>query len=583
MDRLAQLLECCRGFSSTLDLERSLSLALGAAERLVGSERSSIWSYDEERRELRFMVMRGEGEAIEQDFRDVRMGLGEGIVGWVAQHAKPIVIPDAHADSRWSAKVEDKSGFVTRSILSVPLEAHGRLIGVLQLLNKTGGQGFGDDDLFLLESLSSQIAIAMENATLYERVRNYNEQLRQKVEELETEIAERRRAERERREVEEQLRQAQKIESIGQLAGGIAHDFNNLLTPIKGYAQLALMRQENRELVSNALRQIDEAGERAQGLTRQILAFSRRQPLEVRALSLTRVVREFQKMLRRLIRADVEIEIHLDDHVGSVRADASQIEQILLNLAVNARDAMPDGGTLGIETADVDLDEAFAETRPGARPGPYAMLAVSDTGCGMDARTISRMFEPFFTTKQRGQGTGLGLATVYGIVKQHEGYVYADSAPGKGTTFRIYLPRVDERPEEPGVTVAATPGVRGDETILLVEDDSMVRRMAAAVLREHGYQVLAAPGAEAAIECSRGHDGPIDLLITDVIMPGAGGRDLAQKLRTKRSGLRVLLVSGYVEKAAASIAETECEMPLLRKPFSVQDLLTAVRDLLGRP
>jgi PAS domain S-box-containing protein len=384
----------------------------------------------------------------------------------------------------------------------------------------------------------------------------------------------------ERTTLEEQVRQLQKMEAIGRLAGGIAHDFNNLLTVITGRTQLALGRAGLDEVTLGALKLIDRTAERAGLLTRQLLAFSRKQVLHPEVLSLSDLVGHLEPMLRRLIREDIELVTVLVAGTGHVRADASQIEQVVLNLVVNARDAMPDGGCLTIETAEVELPDEFAD-RPGALPaGAYVMLRVADTGIGMDAHVQGLLFEPFFTTKEPGKGTGLGLATVHGIVSQSGGVVRVYSAPGEGATFKIYLPRVTGAAGTTPAPEGRRESPRGTETILLVEDEEEVRALARDILVMGGYTVLDAAGPEEALRRSTEHAGPIHLLITDVVMPTMSGPDLARWLVVRRSGMKVLCMSGYPEGATAHGVTLAPDTLWLQKPFTPESLSERVRQIL---
>ncbi|MBI2678885.1 MAG: PAS domain S-box protein [Candidatus Koribacter versatilis] len=383
----------------------------------------------------------------------------------------------------------------------------------------------------------------------------------------------------ERRLLEQQFRQAQKMEAVGRLAGGIAHDFNNLLTVISGYMQLLLA--EPGVQGAPEMREVADAADRAAGLTRQLLAFSRRQVLQPRVLDLADVVRGLEKMMQRLLGEDIELQIVLAPSLSAVRADPGQIEQVVMNLAVNARDAMPQGGKLVIETRDVQVSEAFAAHEPGLAPGDYVMLAVSDTGHGMDKETQAHIFEPFFTTKEMGRGTGLGLSTVYGIVKQTGGYILVGSEPGQGATFRIYLPPVAEPVERTRTPVAPVESLRGNETVMVVEDDGSVRALASRVLRGSGYHVLEAErGVEAEAIC-RSHDGKIHLLLTDIVLPDGSGADLARRLRAQRPEMRILCMSGHNTRPTRESGP----LPgvLLDKPFTPGLLSRRVREVLEQP
>ena len=396
-------------------------------------------------------------------------------------------------------------------------------------------------------------------------------------------ISARKLAEEGRAEAEEQLRQSQKLEAVGQLAGGVAHDFNNILGVITGYGELARKQVPEGHPARPRLDQMVKAAERAAGLTRQLLAFSRKQVLQPQFLELNAVVSDLDKMLQRVVGEDVEIQVRAAEKLGTVRADPTQVQQIVMNLVVNARDAMPRGGQLTIETANAEFDEQYAAEHPPAKPGRFVMLAISDTGIGMDAETRRRIFEPFFTTKPAGEGTGLGLATVYGIVKQSGGHIWVYSEPGQGTTFKIYLPCVDEPTQVEAAAAAAAPVARGHETVLLVEDTGSLREVIREVLEQQGYTVLVASQGEEALALAQEHGGVIDLLLTDVVMPKLGGGDLARQLRGLRPALRVLYMSGYAGGAVSRLGALEEGFVLLEKPFTGERLARAVREALDRP
>jgi PAS domain S-box-containing protein len=384
----------------------------------------------------------------------------------------------------------------------------------------------------------------------------------------------------ERKSLEKRLRQAARLEAIGTLAGGVAHDFNNHLTIINGYSDLVLNRLNSDDPLRGHLEEIKKAGERAASLTRQLLAFSRQQVLAPRILDLNALVADVQKMLRRLIGEDIDLAMVRDPALGRVKADPGQIEQILMNLAVNARDAMPQGGKLGIETANIELDDAYARTHPVVTPGHYVMLAVSDTGIGMDAQTQAHIFEPFFTTKKMGKGTGLGLAMVYGTVKQSGGYIWVYSEVGRGTTFKIYLPRIEEIDEPVQASEARRRPVAGSETILLVEDDEVVRALAARILQECGYKVLESENPEDALQVGERQKEPIDLLLTDVVLPGMSGRKVAEHLAFLRPGMKVLYMSGYTDDTIVRHGVLEADTFFLQKPFTPIALARKVREVL---
>jgi signal transduction histidine kinase/CheY-like chemotaxis protein len=391
-------------------------------------------------------------------------------------------------------------------------------------------------------------------------------------------ITERRRVRDDLQRTEEQLRQSQKMEAVGRLAGGVAHDFNNSLGVILGYTELLL--RHSSEAQKGKLEQILKATQRASGLTRQLLAFSRKQIVDPKVLDLNILVSDLEQMLGRLIGEDIDLAIVPGVGLGQVKADPGQLEQVVMNLCVNARDAMPDGGLLRIETANVELDGSTGDGREPMAAGHYVMLAVTDTGCGIDEDLRSKIFEPFFTTKEEGKGTGLGLAMVYGTVKQAGGDISLESEVGRGSTFNIYLPRIDEPVAGAEGLEGAAP-CRGTETILLVEDEASLRAIAREILEEHGYHVIEAGSASEAMKVASWQSGPIHLLLTDVVMPGMNGRVLAEALVDARPELKVLYMSGYTDDVIAHSGVLESGTLLLEKPFTALALLVRVRAALG--
>jgi PAS domain S-box-containing protein len=398
---------------------------------------------------------------------------------------------------------------------------------------------------------------------------------------LVADLSGRKRMEKELAQSQEQFRQAQKMEAVGRLAGGVAHDFNNLLSVILTYSEMAIRSLPAGEPLRADLVEIKKAGDRATALTRQLLAFSRQQVLEPRVVNLNDLIVDAGKMLARLIGEDIELVVQPGQALGSVLADPGQIEQVLMNLAVNARDAMPRGGKLTLETANVDLGEAYMKEHFGVTPGPYVMLAVSDTGTGMDKATQARIFEPFFTTKEKGKGTGLGLATVFGIVQQSHGHIWVYSEPGKGTSFKAYLPRTDAAPMQAESAADELTTLSGTETILLVEDEDQIRAVVLTLLRSFGYHVLEARNGGEALLIAEKHPGKIDLLLTDVVMPLMSGAELAQRLGAVRTDMKVLCMSGYTDEAVLSHGILEAGLAFLQKPITPDKLGRKIREVLA--
>jgi two-component system cell cycle sensor histidine kinase/response regulator CckA len=385
----------------------------------------------------------------------------------------------------------------------------------------------------------------------------------------------------ERRVLEDQFRQSQKMEAVGRLAGGIAHDFNNLLTVINGYTEVLLCHLNPGHPLHAKAAAIQQASDRATTLTRQLLAFSRKQLLELKVIDVNAIVSDMERLLRPLIGEDIELTTSLTPNIGCTRADAGQLEQVIMNLVVNAKDAMPSGGKICIRTTSVTLDDSYRPENTFIKHGPYVMISVSDSGQGMDRETQARIFEPFFTTKEKGKGTGLGLSTVYGIIKQSGGYVFVQSELGRGTVFTIYFPRIDEPSESHGATQVSPSAAGGSETILLVEDEDSVRQLVRETLESRGYRVLEAENGAAALALAAAHSDPIHLIITDVVMPGLSGHELVQQLIPARPTIKVLYLSGYAQEAFATPGASDAPKTFLQKPFTLQSLSRKVREILG--
>jgi signal transduction histidine kinase/ActR/RegA family two-component response regulator len=489
----------------------------------------------------------------------------------VIETGEPVLIPKVDlSELRSSATPEIVQAYETigiHSLLLVPLRVRGESIGLLSLVRFTPeSPPFDEHDLELAQALADHAALALTNARLLSSARR--------------ELEERERAEAALKKTEEQLVQAQKMEAVGRLAGGVAHDFNNLLSAILGYSAILLEDLEAGDRVREEIEEIKKAGERAATLTRQLLAFSRQQVLEPRIVDLNEVIGNIDQMLRRLLGEDVTLLVSTHRELSKIKVDPGQIEHVIMNLVVNARDAMPNGGRLTIETHNVILDEAYAREHPEVTPGPHVLLAVSDSGIGMDKKTLGRIFEPFFTTKVKGKGTGLGLSMVFGIVTQSRGSIWVYSEPGKGATFKIYFPASFER----GVTHSSSDllvaSTRGSETILLVEDDDLVRAVARRVLRREGYRIIEARNATEALAASEEHGGVIHLLLSDVVMPEMSGPRLAEQLTMKRPQLKVLYMSGYTDDAIVHHGVLELGAAFLQKPITVETLSRKVREIL---
>ena len=494
----------------------------------------------------------------------------QGAAREVLETGRPLLVPRLDLRQlRSSASAEIADVFEAigiHSLLMVALRVRGESIGLLSLVRFAAGSApFSEADRDLAQALADHAALAISNARL----------LRSALREL----SEREKAEAALRKTEEQLRHAQKMEAIGRLAGSVAHDFNNLLSVILGHGSFMLQDLKGPDPLRDEVLAILRAGERASDLTRSLLAFSRQQLLAPRVLDLNAVLKDSERMLRRLLGEDIELVTRYERELVKVRVDASQMDQMVMNLAVNARDAMPNGGKLTIETCNVQLDESYASEHFEVVPGPHAMLAVSDTGVGMPKEVQVRIFEPFFTTKEPGKGTGLGLSTIFGIVKQSGGNIWVYSEPGKGATFRIYFPTAGDV-AEPLPKVAPPAVLTGTETILLAEDQDEVRFVACESLRRFGYHVLEARNAGEALLICESHPLPIHLLVTDVVMPKMNGRELAQRLLKIRPELEVLYMSGYTDNAIVHHGILDPDVAYVQKPLVPDAFARRVREVL---
>ncbi len=469
------------------------------------------------------------------------------------------VMDEQRALAAAAADVPEVSPPRTGGVVLAPLALEQEAVGLLSVASPD----LSDDDVPTVTAYANLVAASWRKTRLMKELAESLEQLQR---------------------TQAQLVQSQKMEAIGRLAGGLAHDFNNVLTAITGYADLAIGAGGLDPELREDLNEIRRAAGRASALTRQLLTFGRKQPLQLKTVDVNAIVLGMDKMLRRLIPEDIDLRTALAEGLGSVRADPGQIEQVILNLAVNARDAMPEGGRLTIETANVELDEIYTRRYPGVRPASYVLLAVTDTGVGMEPETQQHLFEPFFTTKLPGTGTGLGLSTVYGIVKQSGGHISVYSEQGRGSTFKVYLPRVVASVAEEGGAQAAPEAAPGSETVLVVEDEPVLRNLVRRVLARSGYEVLTAANADEAIHVADAHPAPIHLMVTDVVMPGAmNGRDLGRYLGARRPQMRVLYMSGYAENAIVHQGVLDRDVAFLPKPFSPSNLIDKVRAVLAAP
>ncbi|HYA95708.1 MAG TPA: PAS domain S-box protein, partial [Terriglobales bacterium] len=535
--------------SAFTDLEAFYPAIHSIVGELMDAHNFYIALYDESSARLSFPYF-----VDQEDPTPAPKPLGKGLTEYVLRTGEPLLAsPERFAELTRLGEVE-RIGSPSIDWLGVPVKKGDKPFGALVVQSYTENVRYSESDMEVLNFVAQHVATAIE----------------------------RKRAEHALRQSEKQLWQSQKMEAVGRLAGGVAHDFNNLLTVIKGYTELMLSDLKPSDPLRPEMEEVQKAADRAAALTRQLLAFSRRQVLAPKVVNLNYLVEDMNKLLRRLLGEDIELAIKLADDLGCVKADPGQIEQVIMNLAVNARDAMPKGGKLTLETANLELDEDYSREHVMVRPGPYVMLAIADTGSGMDAETLAHVFEPFFTTKEQGKGTGLGLSTVYGIVKQSGGYIWPYSEPGIGTTFKIYLPVVDEMAEREQARAQLSPGLGGQETILLVEDEEGVRGLTRQLLQRHGYTVLEAEhGQDALLLCER-FSGPIHLLLSDVVLAQMSGRELVERLTPLRPEMRVLYMSGYSDEAIVHHGVLKPGTAFLQKPFTTESLMRKVREVIDK-
>jgi signal transduction histidine kinase len=544
---------------TSLDYREVLLSATTAALDLLAADTARLWVLDEDAGRLRLAACEERGEPAARPPSVAELAAGAGLVGWVVDRRRERYTPDLWREPLLTAEERITAAGHT-SQLAVPLVVGERAVGALLVLTRVP-RTFTPEERELLGLFAAQAAAALQNARLYQRAQQAYDELTR---------------------TQQRLTHAQKMEAVGRLAGGVAHDFNNLLTVIAGRSELLLEELAPEHPSRDHAEQIERASARGAGLTHQLLAFSRQQILRPRVLDLNAAVVELERMLGRVIGEDIHVELDLDAGLGRVLADPSQVEQVLMNLAVNARDAMPRGGQLTFRTRSAAIDAAAAE-RLAMPAGPCVLLEVRDTGVGIDEATRLRIFEPFFTTKESGKGTGLGLATVYGIVRQSGGAVEVESEPGQGTAFRLFLLCADpvERPAQPPAVIGGPD--TGDETILLLEDEAGVREMAERQLTARGYRVLAVAKCTDALELAERLDGPIDLLLTDVVLPQMSGPEVAARLGALRPGVKVLYVSGYTDDALDGHGVLGPGISFLAKPFTSAQLGRKVREVLDDP
>jgi Signal transduction histidine kinase regulating C4-dicarboxylate transport system len=562
--RLAQetaaIAEIGRIISSTLNIEEVYEGFAEEVHKLIPFDRIGINAINPQDQSITIAYVSG------LDIPDRRKGDRFSLVGSLGEDLltrRSGILFQADEEKEWMDRFPAllsafQSGI--RSTISVPLFSHDQVIAALHI-QSLKPSAYTEAELKVAEKVSNQIAGAIANAQLF---------------------AEHERSEMEKLSLQDQLRQSQKMEAIGRLAGGVAHDFNNLLTVITGYCELSLLNLSKDDPGRQKLNEIAKAADRAANLTRQLLAFSRRQILEMKVINLNIILKDLDKMLHRVVGEDIDFKTVFVDELGLVKVDPGQMEQVLINLVVNAKDAMPSGGNLTIETANTELDERYTRSHAGMIPGAYVMLSVSDSGVGMTREVQEQIFDPFFTTKGVGKGTGLGLSTVYGIVKQSGGDIYVYSEPNKGTTFKVYLPRVFEPLEEFKKEVPGEKIPQGNETVLVVEDDGSVRKVAVDILKMQGYKVLEATGGEEALIICEKEKNPIHLILTDVVMPKMNGPQLIERLKQAGQDFKVLYMSGYADETVIHHRLLERGVNIIHKPFTVEKLARKVREVLDK-
>jgi len=554
-DVLYQLMNMGTLANSSLNLAEVLSLIMESANKLTGSCASTLMLLDEKTGELVFSVPTGPKA---QELMDVRLKKGRGIAGWVADQEQAVIVNDVRKDPRFYAGMDQCTGFETKSLVAVPLKAKGKLIGVLEVINKDDNATFTAKDQLLLTIFGAQAAMAIENARLYEELKDQMDM---------------------RLRMEKELAISEKFRALGQLSGGVAHDFNNILAAIIGYAEMTSHYLEDKERAKIYLEQILKASNRARDLVIQILAFSRQSKQEKKPVQCNLIVMESLNLLRATIPSTIEIRTDIAPNTGAIMADSTQIHQVLMNLFTNAHQAIGDnGGSITLRLFPVELNAAEAAAYPDLRPGRFVKLVIVDNGCGMDDSIADQVFEPYFTTKEKGVGTGMGLAMVHGIVKSHGGAISVDSKPGKGTTFEILFPIIDLKMEEAEESTPETP--RGSEHILLVDDEAALVDIGQEMLTILGYKVTTKTNAAEALAAFQKEPDRYDLLITDLTMPGMNGDKLAMEMMKIKPALPVIITTGFSERFDLEKAKALGVRELAMKPINMQNLAATVRKVL---
>jgi len=554
-EKLGIAIETSSVANSTLNLSEVLSIIMKYVDKVTGSAASTLMLLDDKSGELVFSVPTG---PMAQSLRDIRIPPGKGIAGWVAQRGKPLIIPNAQDDPRFYPEIDRISGLETKSILCVPLKSKTKLIGVIEAINKADGGSFTEEDAYLLSIFSANAALAIENARLYTELKQSKE------DELE---------------VQKKLHEYEKFRALGQMAAGVAHDFNNLLMNIQGNTSLMLLEMDKSDPNYERLKSIEKSVFRGAEVNKKLLGFARGGKYEVKTTDLDRIVEKSSRMFGRS-KEGLRIHTTYQENMWKVEADQGQIEHVLLNLYMNAWQAMPGGGDLYIETKNIDLDEEFVRSYK-TTPGPYVMVSVRDTGIGMDEATQKRVFDPFFTTKEIARGTGLGLASAYGIVRNHRGIITLESRKGEGTTFKVFLPA--SKKEAASEMDDSNKTIDGRRTVLLVDDEDIIVDVGRQMLERMGFRVLVAMNGREAIETYNNSKDQIDLVVLDMIMPDMNGGEVFDRIRRINPEAKVLLSSGYsLDGQASEVLKKGCS-GFIQKPFGIQDLDQKIREIFGQP